>query len=226
LTTHPHPTAPQTVVIVEDNLETREYLAAAIQSDPSLRLLGAVPTLAQGIAQLSEALPDVLLVDLGLPDGNGTDLIRFARQIGAETSCMVVTVFGDEATVVSAIEAGARGYLLKDERASDICRSIHELIAGGSPLSPPVARYLLRRFNAERPVSSPHAPPLPSLSERETETLRYVVKGFTFPEIGELMGISTHTVTTHARRIYRKLEVRSRAEAVFEAMSRGLVGPE
>jgi DNA-binding NarL/FixJ family response regulator len=214
--------ASHTILIVEDEPSTRDYLAAAVEADPSLRLVGAVATLAAGAAILGEGNVDVLLVDLGLPDGHGADLIRFARRLGADTESMVVTVFGDEQSVVSAIQAGARGYLLKDEPAADICRSIHQLMAGGSPLSPAIARYLLRRFNEPEKGVEPSVP-TPKLSEREVEMLRYVVKGFTFPEIGELLGISTHTVTTHARRIYRKLEVRSRSEAVFEALARGLL---
>jgi DNA-binding NarL/FixJ family response regulator len=210
------------VLIVEDEPSAREYFAAAIQTDPALRLIDAVGTLASGAAILAEGNVDVLLVDLGLPDGHGTELIRFARRLCADTQSMVVTVFGDESSVVAAIQAGARGYLLKDDSVSDICKSIHQLMAGGSPLSPTIARYLLRRFNEPEAGAQPTSR-LPKLSEREAETLRYVVKGFTFPEIAELLGVSTHTVTTHARRIYRKLEVRSRSEAVFEALARGLL---
>jgi DNA-binding NarL/FixJ family response regulator len=212
------------VLIAEDDAETRDYLAAAVSSDPTLRLLGAVAMLEDGIALLTQTLPDVLLVDLGLPDGSGIELIRCARKLGADTQCLVITVFGDEASVVSAIKAGARGYLLKDNTAGDIRQAIHQLLAGGSPLSPAIARYLLRGFAEDVPQSAPLR--LPALSERETEVLRYVVKGFTFPEIAEMLEISTHTVTTHARRIYRKLEVRSRAEAVFEALSQGLLEVE
>jgi DNA-binding NarL/FixJ family response regulator len=216
--------APTSVLIVEDEPDSREYLAHAIGADPGLSLVAAVPMLAEGVALLAQTLADVLLVDLDLPDGNGTELIRFARTVGADTQCMVVTVFGDEVSVIAAIQAGARGYLLKDDRASDICTAVHQLAAGGSPLSPAIARHVLQRF-AEPPggAAQPQHGTFPKLSERETEILRYVVKGFTFPEIGELMSLSAHTVTTYARRIYRKLEVRSRSEAVFEALSRGWV---
>jgi DNA-binding NarL/FixJ family response regulator len=218
------PPPSHSVLIVEDDAETREYLAAAVSSDPTLRVIGAVRTLREGIALLTQTLTDVLLVDLGLPDGNGTELMRFARRVGSDTQCLVITLFGDEASVISAIKAGARGYLLKDDEAGNICQAIHQLLLGGSPLSPAIARYLLRGFADEADSSGPS--PLPKLSERETEILRHVIKGFTFPEIGNLLGISAHTVTTHARRIYRKLEVRSRAEAVFEALSRGWVDIE
>jgi len=210
------------VLVVEDDPETRRYIADAVQSDPGLTLVGAVGTVRDGAAALTASVTDVLLVDLGLPDGNGAELIRFARKVGADTLSLVITVFGDEPSVVGAIQAGARGYLLKDDRAADIVEAIRQLLAGGSPLSPAIARYLLRRF-AEPEPPAPAAAALPKLSERETEILHFVVKGFTFPEIANLLDISTHTVTTHARRIYRKLEVRSRSEAVFEAVSLGIV---
>jgi DNA-binding NarL/FixJ family response regulator len=213
------------VLIVEDDAETRLYIADAVRSDPSLQVVGAVGTVREAVQLLAESVTDVLLVDLGLPDGNGAELIRFARRVGADTQSLVITVFGDEQSVIAAIHAGARGYLLKDDRSSGICEAIHQLVAGGSPLSPNIARYLLRRFAEAEQIAEP-APKLPQLSERETEILKYVVKGFTFPEIAALLKISTHTVTTHARRIYRKLEVRSRAEAVFEAVSLGIVGTD
>ena len=211
-----------TVVVVEDDEVTRRRLAEAVDDDPSLQVSGTAGTLREGSAWLRRDPPDVLLVDLGLPDGSGIDLIREARQLSADTLCLVITVFGDETSVVDALEAGARGYLLKDGTEEAVQQAIHELLAGGAPIHPAIARHLLRRFEP------PQDPPavdrnLPQLSSREAEVLGLVVKGFTFPEIADLLGLSPHTVTTHVRRIYRKLEVRSRGEAVFEAMNLGIV---
>jgi DNA-binding NarL/FixJ family response regulator len=136
----------------------------------------------------------------------------------------VITVFGDEAHVVAAIEAGALGYLLKDASADSIGRAIDEMLAGGSPMSPPVARYLLQHFarNAE-PAPAERSEETASLSAREREVLTYIVKGFSYAEIARLLTLSTHTVATHVRRIYGKLEVHSRGEAVYEALATGLV---
>jgi DNA-binding NarL/FixJ family response regulator len=134
---------------------------------------------------------------------------------------MVITVFGDEQHVVAAIEAGATGYILKDGSSQYIADSILELVHGGAPISPAIARHLLRRF---RELSPPvRAPDAPGLTGREQEVLGLLVKGFTFAEIGDLLGISAHTVTTHVKHIYAQLAVRSRAEAVYEAMQLGLV---
>ena len=210
-----------TVLVVEDEVNARDYFARAIEADSSLRLVGTAATLRDGLVLLGREAPDVLIVDLGLPDGSGIELIRAARQLSADTQCLVVTVFGDEKSVLSAIEAGARGYLLKDSGASRASEAVRDLVAGGSPVSPPIARHLLQRFqNLEPPQPDV---PAPDLSERETEVLKLVVKGFTYPEIGEVLGISPHTVKTHVRRVYRKLEVRSRSEAVLEALQLGLV---
>jgi DNA-binding NarL/FixJ family response regulator len=208
-----------TVFVVEDDGPTRARLGRAVGADDRLRLVGAAGTAREGIEGLRREAPDVLLVDLGLPDRTGIDVIRAARQLSADTQAMVVTVFGDEKSVVSAIEAGARGYLLKDGSESEIAAAILELRAGGSPISPQIARHLLRRF--QEPAPAPQGGP--SLTEREREILDGVVKGFTFSELAGLLGISTHTVITHVRHIYRKLEVRSRSEAVYEALSLGLV---
>lgn len=212
---------PQRVLIAEDDGPTRDRLAAAVASDPALAVAGSVGTLGEALQAVRREAPEVLLVDLGLPDGSGLDLIREARRLAADTQALVITVFGDERSVIAAIEAGARGYLLKDGAPDDVCAAVHQLLAGGAPISPVIARHLLRRLAPEPPP--PAEADVPRLSAREVEVLELVVKGFTFPEIAGLLGISTHTVTTHVRRIYRKLEVRSRSEAVYEAVQLGLV---
>jgi len=214
------------VLLVEDDEPTRARLSAAIAADPRMELLAACGSVADGITALAGAAPDVLLTDIGLPDGSGIDLIRRARAASDRTQVMVITVFGDEETVVRAIEAGSAGYLLKDGTARSIADSIAELLAGGSPISAPIARLLLRRVAAGATRAQEKAPAhgaRPLLSDRESEVLNLVAKGFSFPEIARLLGVSPHTVTTHVRHIYGKLEVGSRGEAVFEAVQQGLI---
>lgn len=214
--------AEHTVVVVEDDANALEFFSAAIDACADLQVVGRADTLAAGLALLGGEAPDLLVVDLGLPDGNGIDLIRAARRLSADTQSLVVTVFGDEKSVIDAIEAGARGYLLKDSTAEAVAASVLELQAGGSPISPAIARHLLARFQQESSRRLDDVP-APELSARETEVLELVVRGFTFPEIAKLLDLSSHTVKTYVRRIYRKLEVRSRGEAVFEAMQLGIV---
>ncbi|MGF1468540.1 MAG: LuxR C-terminal-related transcriptional regulator [Sandaracinaceae bacterium] len=215
-----------TLLLVEDDVAMRDRLGAAAESVPGLRLVGAVGTVAEGRARLEEAAPDVLVTDLGLPDGSGTELIE--RAAGAGVLSMVVTVFGDEQNVLRAISAGASSYLLKDGTPEDFAGAIEQLLAGGSPISPSIARHLLRRFrDAEAPrapTPSPEVAAEPALlTEREREVLALIAKGFTYAEIADLLGLSAHTVTTHVRKIYRRLAVRSRGEAVYEALQRGLL---
>lgn len=211
----------RSVLLVEDEAHTRARLAGVIRGHPALLLLADVGSCGDARTVLARETPDVMLTDLGLPDGDGMDLVREVRARGLRTEVMVITVFGDEEHVVNALEAGASGYLLKDRSPEDIGESILELLQGGSPISPAVARHLLKRFHHLDDRSA--APARPHLSDREQEILRLVVKGFRFPEIAELLGVSAHTVKTHVRRIYEKLEVSSRGEAVYEALHLGLV---
>jgi len=213
---------PHAVLLVEDDPNTRERLAEAIAGHPELVLQGAVGSCAGARREIARATPAVLLTDLGLPDGDGTELIRELRRARLPTLAMVITVFGDERHVVAAIEAGALGYLLKDGSPEYVGRSILDLVAGGSPVSPAIARHLLRRFGSQATgVAEGDAPP--RLTERESETLRLIMKGFSYAEAASVMGVAESTVTSHVRSIYRKLEVHSRSEAVYEALQLGLV---
>ena len=217
------------VLIVEDEPEFLSRFSKAVQSDADLRLLAAVCDGAAAIAALDKLAPDVMLVDLGLPDIDGVQLIRIAVERHPGLDVLVVTVFGDDEHVLASIEAGATGYLLKDTRIERIVASIREIRAGGSPISPTIARKVLNRFRApvvatSAPAGGAAAPVVASpLSSRETDILRLVSKGLSCAEVGEHLSISTHTVVTHVKNIYRKLAVHSRAEAVFEAGQMGLL---
>src|SRR5882757_7383166 len=217
--------APIAVLIVEDEPEFRRRFAQIIESVPSMRLVGVAANKREAQAVIEKENFDVMLIDLGLPDGNGIELIRSVSAKKPDCDIMVVTVFGDEQHVVSSIEAGATGYILKDSTPADVISCIRLLRAGGSPVSPVVARSVLRAIRnrmgpaaASRPV-----PENNPLSARETEILQLLAKGMSFNEIGEILGISPHTVTAHIKKIYRKLAVHSRGEAVYEASQMGLL---
>jgi DNA-binding NarL/FixJ family response regulator len=166
----------------------------------------------------------VLLVDLGLPDGSGIELIREVSRRHPATDIMVVSVFGDEEHVLASIEAGATGYILKDSLPEEFVALIAQLRAGGSPISPLIARRLLKRF-VPGPVAASSIAALPeaALSARESEVLGLIAKGFNFAEIARLLSVSPHTVTAHVKKIYHKLAVHSRGEAVYEATRMGLL---
>jgi len=214
------------VLIVEDDAAFRARYAEMLSHDPEFDVVASVGTAGEGLAMLDLRKPDVLLVDLGLPDISGIEVIRHASQTLPKCECMVVTVFGDEEHVLASIEAGAAGYLLKDASEENFLAGIRELIAGGSPISPIIARRLLKRFQSESSgpaAATPDGKSEVALSEREKEILLLASKGFNYPEMGKLMGISPHTVTSHVKKIYRKLAVHSRGEAVFEANRMGLI---
>jgi DNA-binding NarL/FixJ family response regulator len=214
------------VLIVEDEPEFLRRFSEAVLADPELRLLAAVSTGGAARALLDTAPPDVMLIDLGLPDIDGVEVIRHAARQCPQCDVLVVTMFGDDGHVLASIEAGATGYLLKDAASDRVAAAIHEVRAGGSPISPSIARRVLMRFRiAPGPAvaaAAPAAEPSP-LSERETEILRLIAKGLSFDTVSELLGISSHTVVAHVKKIYRKLAVHSRGEAVYEAGQMGLL---
>jgi DNA-binding NarL/FixJ family response regulator len=217
------------VLIVEDDAAFRKRYQAILATDASFEVVGSAGTGNEGLAILDAQKPDVVLVDLGLPDISGIEIIRRATATLPNCECMVVTVFGDEEHVLASIEAGAAGYLLKDASEQNFLSGIRELIAGGSPISPIIARRLLKRFQPGSmvPSSPEETADMPesdvAISEREREILMLASKGYNYPEMGKLMGISPHTVTSHVKKIYRKLAVHSRGEAVFEASRMGII---
>lgn len=214
------------VLIVEDEPELLHHFSAALLADGDLALIAAVATGASALAVLSTTTPDVVLLDLGLPDIDGIAIIHQVARSCPDCDVLVVTMFGDDEHIFAALEAGATGYLLKDAGHDRIASSIHELRAGGSPITPSIARRVLARMRAPGPL--PGAPVDPAtrtglLTAREIELLRLTAKGFSFDKVGELLGISPHTVVAHVKKIYRKLAVHSRAEAVYEATQLGLL---
>lgn len=215
------------VVLVEDDVDFQQTLRHMIDAAPDMQLLTVASTRAQGLQVLDVLEIDVLLVDLGLPDGSGIDVIRAAHLKQPDCGVMVCTVFGDEMHVMQSLEAGATGYLLKDSAAHSMVDEIRSLHLGGSPISPLIARQVLKRFRQQQPVVPVPLPPeaaRPLLSAREHEVLELITKGFTADEIAELISVSRHTVLTFVRRIYRKLQVNSKAEAIYEARQQGLLG--
>ena len=218
------------VLVVEDEPGFLQRFCDAIAAAPGLSLCGSASTLADALDRVDTLAPDVILADLGLPDGNGVDVIRHAKAADSTCDVIVITMFGDDGHVIDSIRAGATGYLLKDALPGDIANSILQVRAGGSPISPAIARRVLQSFRVSNgaapgkgiaPIDAAAHPSV--LSERETEILRLVGKGLNFKEVGALLSISPHTVITHIKRIYQKLAVHSRGEAVYEANQLGLL---
>lgn len=213
-----------TVIVVEDDPAFLTRFCGIVAGAPELTLIAAVGDMASARAVIARQAPDVLLTDLGLPDGNGIDLIRETARACPATDIMVISVFGDEEHVLASIEAGATGYILKDSPPGELVGLIAQLRAGGSPISPLIARQLLKRFRPEDKPAGP-TPDLqaPAMTHRESEVLALIAKGFNFAEIARLLEVSPHTINAHVKKIYQKLAVHSRGEAVYEAGKMGLL---
>lgn len=208
------------VIIVEDECEVRARLVKLITDDGSFKLMKECSTMLEGLEALTSLKPDILLTDLGLPDGSGIEIIKAIQQHDLDTEAMVISGFQDEHIVFKALEAGAKAYLLKYDDGHSITESIKSMMKGGAPISPVIARLMLQKFQAPLP----QAELLPeSLTERQNKILKYVSQGFSSKEIAEKLNISYYTVTTHIKNIYNKLEVNSRAEALHEALKRGII---
>jgi DNA-binding NarL/FixJ family response regulator len=212
---------PLRVTLVEDDAPIREEFARMIAAEPGLQLLAAVGSCAEARRSFALSRPDVALIDLGLPDGDGTELIAELAAASKHTSVLVVTVFGDEAHVVRALQAGAHGYLLKDTPTTEFGRAIRAVCEGASPLSPQVARYLLKRF--ARPGAAEEPKLLEPLTPREQDVLKAISQGFSVPETARRLDVAASTVAAHIKSIYGKLAVSSRVEALNRARDHGLI---
>ncbi|MES2955623.1 MAG: response regulator transcription factor [Pseudomonadota bacterium] len=230
------------VLIVEDDVSTREFFADSVSRCAELQLVADVGTFEEASALIEDATQtiDILLTDLALPDGSGLDLIRLAARTRPACEALVISMFGDEDSVLSSVEAGALGYIQKDFTPDNIAHTILEMKAGASPISPMIARRVLAKYHAmhlvERGFAAgpgpSSAPPLPAptegralLSTREQEVLELIARGFSYGEISRLKAVSVHTIQSHIKNLYAKLAVHSRSEAVYEATRMGLLQP-
>ncbi len=237
------------VLIVEDDPSTREFFAQSVRGCVQLQLLAQAASVAEAIAWLDnpQHIPDVLLTDLGLPDGSGLQVIRHALQRHPACEALVISMFGDEDNVLASIEAGAGGYIHKDSAPDDIAQSILQLKAGASPISPMIARRVLAKYRsmatdleqkeaavqleraqaASKKIAEEKAladdPDRPVLSGREQEVLELIARGFSYAEIARLGQVTVHTIQTHIKNLYAKLAVHSKSEAVYEATRMGLL---
>lgn len=214
------------LILVENDPNVRFRLERTLENLSDIHVIASAPSQREAFALTSQFKSQMLVVDLDLPDGFGLDLIRKTASEQRDIDIMVLANSNDDPHIVSAIESGATGYVLKSEIETHLVSAIRLLTAGGSPVSPSVAKSVLRALrtytasSAERTTTNIQTNPL---SERESEILQLLAKGMSFNEIGDILTISPHTVTAHIKKIYRKLQVHSRGEAVYEAAQMGLI---
>lgn len=203
-------------LIIEDLPAARTWLAAALeQAFPGMQIHFAADC-SEVRKHLESSIPDLALVDLGLPDGDGTSLIAAIKARHPEALCIVASTFADDAHLFPALRAGADGYFTKDQGQTELVRILVDISAGKPPLSPGIARRLLNFFQDPEPPETP-------LTPRETEVLQLIGKGFSVAEVARLLGITKNTAAGYIKDIYRKLGINSRAEAALKAAEFGLL---
>lgn len=206
------------ILLIEDFADIRSWLADILRQAFGEINIAEAGTVAQAFASLDKQAFDLIVVDLNLPDGTGVDILRRIKFLGLTAHCVVATAYDDDAHLLPALHAGADGYLLKDQPAEQLISDLHGILKGSPPLSPPIARRIMRLARQE-----PASPLLVPLTPREEEVLACIAKGLNRAEAAQKLGVSTHTVTTHVRSIYNKLDISTRAEAAVEAVRRGLI---
>ncbi len=214
------------ILLLEDLPQIRAWLGSLVmQVFPDAQIAEA-SRVHDALGLVSAIKFDLALVDLGLPDGSGVDVVSALREQQPETQSVVVTIHDGDEHLFPALQAGAFGYILKEQPRELIIEQLQRISSGEPPLSPSIARRVMAYFTAKakpQPASAV-AVPIVSLTERETEVLLRVAKGYTLPEIGVQLTLSRHTIADYVKQIYRKLNVSSRAEAALEAQRMGLFG--
>ncbi len=207
---------PITISLVEDNHQLRGTLARLLDGAEDFRCISQYASAEDALAGLPKDKPDVVLMDINLPGMNGVECVRRLKQIAPEIAAVMLTAYEDTENIFNALAAGATGYLLKRAPRAELLDAIREVRRGGSPMTTHIARKVVQSFQRE----SLAAPTGEALSAREQEVLDHLSQGFLYKEIAEKMGISYETVHTYIRRIYEKLQVRTRTEAVAKFLRR------
>ena len=208
------------VSIVEDNDKLRATLAKVIDRAEGFHCVSHYPSAEAALQNLPVVKPDVVLMDINLPGINGVECVRKLKVLLPKTQVMMLTVYEDTDNIFNALAAGASGYMLKRTPAKELLEAIHEMLRGGSPMTTHIARKVVLSFQLSAAASAKTANELSELSEREQQVLDLLSQGLIYKEIAEKLGISYETVHTYIRRIYEKLQVRTRTEAVAKFLQR------
>ena len=211
------------ILLLEDLPEIRSWLRKLVLQVFPDAVISESARIADAMKLVATQRFELALVDLGLPDGSGVDVVTKLRDLQPEAQSVVVTIHDDDEHLFPALQAGAFGYILKEQPRELITEQLQRISQGEPPLSPSIARRVMAYFTEKaKPQTNPSPIPHVSLTDRESEVLLRVAKGYTLPEIGVQLGLSRHTIADYVKQIYRKLNVSSRAEAALEAQRLGL----
>lgn len=208
------------ICVYEDRSVMRESLKLLLESVPNFKILGIFPNCKKADTQILDLCPDVVLMDIDMPEVNGIEGVKRIKNVRPETQIIMLTVFEDDDKIFDAIKAGADGYLLKNTIPLDLINAIINATSGGSSISPGIASKVLNAFRA---ISNTKIKNNFDLSKREQEVLEALVKGFTYKKIAETSFVSVDTVRSHIKNIYLKLQVNSATEAVSKALKLKIV---
>jgi len=205
-----------TVSIVDDEADLREHIAGYLAATGNIRCKSAYASAADALEHLPQDKPDVILMDINLGDMNGIECVRRLTALVPEAQVLMLTVFEDTDQIFRALAAGASGYLLKRLSPKKLLEAIEEVYAGGSPMSAPIARKVVQSFK----IAPAHGGSSVELSPRERSVLDGLVGGLAYKQIADQLGVSIHTVRNYIRRIYEKLHVHTRTEAVAKFLQK------
>lgn len=205
------------VLIVEDNYLLLENLKLLLDGETGIDIVGAFITAEEALSSIRACSPDIMLTDLDLPGISGIELIKRAKSLFPDLDIMVFTIFEDRETVFSAIKAGACGYMIKGSTPRELVESLNSLFQGGAPMTPRIARKLITEFHDAA------VPENDLLSQREKEIVRKIELGLSYKQIADKLFISPHTVHTHIKNIYEKLQAKDRHEAISKARRKGII---
>jgi DNA-binding NarL/FixJ family response regulator len=207
------------VALVEDKRLIREGLGAILDRSDGLRCVGTYPSVEQALPALEHAPCDVLLLDIHLPGMSGVEGVAVLKERFPDTCILMLTIFEDEEKIFASIRNGASGYLLKKTPPAQIAQAVRQAQDGGSPLSPEIARRMVEHFRRSAAPSRPES----SLTDQERELLKRLAEGHSYQACADRLGVSINTIRDHVRRVYDKLQVHSKSEAVSTALRRGLI---
>lgn len=225
MTIHDHSTEPATpspdikVAIIEDQRKFREYLAALIDGSPGFRCSGSFRSMEEALDRIGADSHDVVLVDIGLPGMNGIEGIRILKERYPKLILLMHTVYDGDERIFDALCAGASGYLLKKTSPVRLLESVREAMAGGAPITPEIAHQVIRLFREIRPPESP----VEQLTPHEVRLLEMLAEGHNYETAATELSVTTHTISFHLQRIYDKLHVHSKTEAVAKALRNRLI---